>query len=85
MNTRQNTKQNTKPNTKGKKKDFNFMSDIDYMEDMKMFDYYAGQALNGLLAQIHFKDLENYCDQNELVDLAWTLADNMMKVKHENI
>jgi len=68
--------------TKEKKNDFHWDAALEHMEDMTMFDYYAGQALNGLLAQIHFKDLAGFHDQHEVVDLAWTLADHMMKVKH---
>lgn len=48
-------------------------------EDMKLIDHFAGQALTGLLTKLHYRDLDSPVDQREVVDLAWSLASDMVR------
>jgi len=55
---------------------------LDDEESMTLLDYYAGQALIGLLAKLHYRDLDSAYDQRDLVDIAWGIADQMLKMKN---
>ena len=45
---------------------------------MTLQDYYAGQALAGMLSKIHCSDIAHVCDQRELAERVWDISGAMM-------
>jgi len=45
---------------------------------MTLRDYYAGQALAGIMSKLHYNDVTNAVDMREITETVWDIAGAMM-------
>ena len=45
---------------------------------MTLRDYYAGQALAGIMSKLHYNDVTNAVDIREITETVWDIAGAMM-------
>ena len=53
-----------------------------HAKNMNLRDYYAGQALAGMLARRNSFDLSDEADREELASAVWLIADAMIENRY---